>query len=159
MNKFCYGCENDILNQEGHIGGCLDYNDNDKEYFLYTDGASKGNPGKAGGGASLIDFNKKEIDCVSVNFGIATNNEAEYKALLEGVKICEKNNINTENVNLRLDSLLIVKQLKGEFKVKSPNLIPFFEKVKKIKFKSIEHAYREFNKRADSLANEGVLKN
>jgi ribonuclease HI len=150
---YCYGCENDILNQEGHIGGCLNY---DIEYFLFTDGASKGNPGKAGGGVVIFDKDDKEIDCASVNFGICTNNEAEYRALIEGVKLCEKNCIDFENVNLRLDSLLIVKQLKGEYKVKSENLIPLFEKVKSIKFKSIEHVRREFNKRADFLANEGV---
>lgn len=150
----CYGCENEINNQMAHIDGCL----REKEYFLHTDGACKGNPGKSGGGAVIFDENMKELDCVSKNFGVMTNNEAEYNALIEGIKLCEKNFISLENVNLRLDSLLIVKQLKGEYKVKSENLIPLFEKVKKNvnKFKSIEHVYREFNKRADELANIGV---
>jgi len=128
----------------------------DEELFLYTDGASKGNPGKAGAGAVLITSNGKEILAESKFLGIKTNNEAEYEALLLGIEICQSLNIDTRNVNLRADSQLMVKQLTGNYKARNEGIKKLYEKAKKFQFKTIEHVYREHNKRADELSNIGV---
>ena len=87
-----------------------------------------------------------------------SNNQSEYRALMEGINLCQELFINTENVILRMDSLLIVNQLKGKFAVKSSNLIDLFKTVKDNNFKSIEHVYRNDNKRADELANKSLDK-
>jgi ribonuclease HI len=128
----------------------------DEELFLYTDGASKGNPGKAGAGAVLITSKGKEILAESKFLGIKTNNEAEYEALLLGIEMCQSLNIDTRNVNLRADSQLMVKQLTGNYKARNEGIKKLYEKAKKFPFKTIEHVYREHNKRADELSNIGV---
>jgi ribonuclease HI len=135
---------------------CVIEKKNDKELFLYTDGASKGNPGKAGAGAVLFDGNGKEITSESKFLGIKTNNEAEYEALLLGIELCQSLNIDTRTVNLRADSQLMVKQLLGNYKARNESIKKLYEKAKKFQFKSIEHVYRENNKRADELSNIGV---
>ena len=147
----CYGCENNISNQEGHMNGCLS-----ETYYLYTDGACKGNPGRSGGGAVIYDSSMNEIASVSKYFGIGTNNEAEYKALIEGLKLCEENFIPTDKVTIRMDSNLVVSQVLGKFKVKNERLLSLYNKVKGYEIKTIEHVYREFNKRADELANKSL---
>ena len=158
MTSKCYGCENNILNQEGHMGfnGCLA--DPPNIYYLYTDGACRGNPGRSGGGAVIYDYNMNEIASKSTYFGIMSNNQSEYRALMEGINLCQELFIDLENVILRMDSLLIVNQLKGKFAVKSSNLIDLFKTVKDNNFKSIEHVYRKDNKRADELANKSLDK-
>ena len=152
MSNVCYGCKNNLLGQEGHVEGCLLIN----EYYLYTDGASRGNPGPSAGGAVLYDYNNKELDCSSVYYGRSTNNQAEYRAVLQGVELCRKNNIDLNTVHLRADSLLVVNQLKGLWKVKNQELMLLYQLLKPLKFKSIEHVYRKNNKRADELANMAI---
>lgn len=126
-------------------------------FYLYTDGASKGNPGKSGGGAVIVDENMNEVASAHENFGISTNNIAEYRALLLGLRLCVEHNIPFEHLTVRLDSELIVKQLNGIYKVKHANLKPLYDQVKWYKYARIEHVYREDNKRADYLANVGVI--
>ena len=131
------------------------------EYFLFTDGACRGNPGKSGGGAALYDAEMKEIDCRFEYFGINTNNESEYKALIMGLTMCMDRAIPFSKVNVRADSMLAVNQLMGVWKVRHPNIIPLFQKVSNMgiaKCKTIEHVYRQYNKRADALANLAVDK-
>ena len=129
------------------------------EYFLFTDGACRGNPGKSGGGAVLFDADMKEIDCRSEYFGIKTNNESEYNALIIGLTMCMDHSIPFSKVNIRADSMLAVNQLNGVWKARHPNIIPLFQKVKNMgssQCKSIVHVYRHHNKRADQLANQAV---
>jgi ribonuclease HI len=128
----------------------------DNEFFLYTDGASKGNPGKAGAGAVIYDSKKKEIIGESKFLGVRTNNEAEYEALLLGIDMCQALGIDTSLVNLRADSEIMIKQLTGTYRARNERLKAMYEKAKKFKFKTVEHVLREFNKRADELANQGV---
>lgn len=128
----------------------------DKGIFLYTDGASKGNPGNAGAGAVLYDENGNEIMSESKYLGQRTNNEAEYEALILGVEMCKSLGIDTKNVHLRADSEMMIKQVLGIYKTRKENLVALFSKVKDVKFKSVAHVYRENNKRADELANIGV---
>lgn len=128
-------------------------------YTLYFDGCSKGNPGPAGAGAVIYDENEEEIwsqaHFVSSH---GTNNEAEYTGLLLGLQ--KSVELGISNLLVRGDSQLIIRQMKGEYKVKSESLknihlnaIKLTKQIEKIKF---EHVYRKFNKRADELSNEGI---
>ena len=126
-------------------------------YIIYCDGASRSNPGEASYGVS-INLNNKEIDTLKEYIGIATNNVAEYRGLIAALEYCVKNNIN--DVEIYLDSLLVVQQVNKEFKVKSKKLgdlysysLTLIEKIKNI---NVIHIRREFNKRADELANEAL---
>ncbi len=126
--------------------------------ILYVDGASRGNPGAASIGASLQKPNGTEVDSVSEAIGITTNNVAEYRALVEGLKRALKRKCTP--VEVRADSELIVRQMLGEYKVKHENLKRFFEEAQALKarFKGfkIAHVPREENRRADELANQAL---
>ena len=124
------------------------------KYKVFCDGASRSNPGKAAIGIS-IQIDGKEIHTISKAIGVASNNEAEYLALESALEYCIKNNL--MNLEIFLDSKLVVEQVNGNFKVKSNNLKPLRDKIlehiKKLEFVNISHVYREHNKRADELAN------
>ena len=129
-----------------------------KKVYLYTDGAAKGNPGPAGIGVVLLDADKKRIKDFYKYIGEATNNVAEYNALIYGLQ--EALMAGADEVDINLDSELIVMQLKGEYKVKNANLRPLFEQAvhlfdgfKKIK---VRHIDRKENKEADKLANKAI---
>jgi ribonuclease HI len=128
-------------------------------YKLYFDGCSKGNPGKAGAGA-VIYKNNMEIFSISIFVGEKeTNNVAEYTGLLIGLKEAVKLGIKDLVVNG--DSQLVIKQMKGEYQVKAPNLIKLFAEAKQLEKEfekmTFNHVYRTENKRADQLSNEGLL--
>lgn len=129
-----------------------------KEAIIFTDGSSWGNPGKAGIGVVICDKNKKLIKKFGKYIGETTNNVAEYVALLYGLK--EVLNLGAETVKVNLDSELLAKQIKGEYKVKEPRLKMFFEQVvilfRKFKKIEIENIQREENKEADKLANQAI---
>mgnify|MGYP001183900514 CR=1 FL=1 len=124
---------------------------------LYADGASRSNPGPAGIGV-VIYKKGEEIHTISEYIGKATNNEAEYLALIKGLKylIMEKE----LSVNCYLDSKLVIEQAQGSYRVKAENLIPLNLELKSLisQFHTIrfEHVPREKNKRADQLANYGI---
>ena len=123
-------------------------------YKVFCDGASRSNPGEAAIGVS-IQIDGKEIHTISRSIGIASNNEAEYLALNSALEYCLKNDF--MNLEIFLDSKLVVEQVNGNFKVKSNNLKPLrnkiLEHIEKLEFVNISHVYREHNKRADELAN------
>ena len=124
---------------------------------LYADGASRSNPGPAGIGV-VIYKKGEEIHTISEYIGKAANNEAEYLALIKGLKylIMEKE----LSVNCYLDSKLVIEQAQGSYRVKAENLIPLNLELKSLisQFHTIrfEHVPREKNKRADQLANYGI---
>jgi ribonuclease HI/probable phosphoglycerate mutase len=125
---------------------------------LFTDGASRGNPGQAGAGAVLYADNGEELAAKSVYLGTCTNNVAEYKALLIGLEEALRNGC-TE-LHIALDSELIVRQIQGRYKVKNETLLELFTEVRKQlgRFNkwSISHVPRAQNARADQLANRGI---
>ena len=132
-------------------------------YTLFFDGCSKGNPGIAGAGAVLYK-NQIEIYTQSSFVGEKeSNNVAEYHGLLLGLEyaasILSKNGMSC--LLVKGDSMLIVKHMKGEYKVCSPRLKPLFVRAKVLEKRignvTYEHVYRENNKRADELANQGLL--
>ena len=126
-------------------------------YEIYCDGASRSNPGDASIGVS-INKDKVEIDTIKKKIGINTNNVAEYLGLIAALEYCVENKVN--NVRIFLDSLLVVQQVNMEYKVKSKKLQTHYEKslklIEHIEDIEIHHIRREFNSRADQLANEAL---
>lgn len=129
-----------------------------KKFFLYADGGARGNPGPAGIGAVILDSNKKKVKELYKYIGEATNNNAEYNALIYVLE--EASILGAEEVIINLDSELVVKQLNGEYKVKSVDIKPLFEKaveaLKKFKSFEINHIDRAKNKDADKLVNKAI---
>lgn len=126
-------------------------------YKIYCDGASRSNPGEASIGVS-IQKNNIEVGNVYRKIGIASNNVAEYQALIEGLKYCILNSIDV--VEIFLDSKLVVEQMNKNYKVKSENLINLFNDAQQltsqIRSVKLTHIRRENNKRADELANKAL---
>jgi len=125
---------------------------------IYTDGGSRGNPGPSGGGFAIYKRGEL-IEKGSEYYGIKTNNQAEYLALRSALREAYKP-LAEEPIQCFLDSKLVVEQMNGNFKVKSPNVKPLFEEIRRIadQFKSISFAYipRAQNSVADRLANEAM---
>jgi ribonuclease HI len=138
-----------------------------KKFTLYTDGGARGNPGPAAAGVVIYDAKGDELDQFSSFLGTATNNQAEYQALILGLgrvlKLINDDHTASETrVVAYLDSELIVQQLIGAYRVKSRELKPLFAKVEELaaKFHQVEfkHIRREQNTVADSLVNEELDK-
>ena len=125
---------------------------------LFTDGASRGNPGEAGAGIAILDEQGNELVGTGKYLGQCTNNEAEYRALLFGLTKCAE--FGAGRIMVYLDSELIVKQIHGQYKVKHPNLKPLYQETMKkfTRFASVRvaHVRREKNSRADELANQAI---
>lgn len=128
------------------------------KYILYTDGAARGNPGPAGAGAYICDDRGHVVSEIAEYVGETTNNVAEYRALLAGVKKLVE--LGAAEVEILADSELMVRQLNGRYRVKHPNLKPLFQEaislLKKIPRYSIKHVRREENTEADRLANQAI---
>jgi ribonuclease HI len=127
---------------------------------IFTDGASRGNPGEAGIGVLIEDSSGNRLKEVRRYLGKATNNQAEYTALLVGLQACRE--MGAEDISVFADSELLVKQMKGEYKVKHPLLLPLYTEAKTLvsglrKFR-ITHIPRAKNAHADALANEAIDK-
>ncbi len=126
--------------------------------ILFSDGASRGNPGEGGAGVVIYDGENNKI-CEGVKYlGTVTNNQAEYQALVFGLQKAKK--LSVQNLTIRSDSELLVRQLGGIYRVKNEGLQSLYLKVRKLLsgFRSlkIEHVVREQNKEADRLANRAV---
>lgn len=130
--------------------------------IIHTDGGSRGNPGHAGIGIviEIKDEGNKILKKIihKEYIGIATNNIAEYTAILWALTYCKNNKL--DNLECYLDSELVVKQLNGEYKIKDQDLGKIFIKIYNLRteFKSCSffHVRREFNKEADSLVNSAL---
>ena len=132
---------------------------NKKELKLYTDGCARGNPGPAGAGYVITDMDGKEIESGSKFLGKSeTNNQAEYGALIVGLSKCL--NYSKGVIHVFSDSELLVKQLKGDYKVTKPHLRELVDNVQTLMkgFQQVtfKHVNREKNARADELANRAV---
>ena len=135
------------------------------KWVLQFDGGSRGNPGLGGSGAVLLALNASSGILTEVwncyNFlgeKKITNNVAEYSGLLFGVKGIVK--LNIQSVEIQGDSQLVIRQLQGQYQVKSESLKPFFKRtmalLKKIRWKTFKHIPRELNARADYLSNQAM---
>ena len=135
------------------------------KYIIYTDGGSRGNPGVAGCGAVIADSSGQVLKKASKALGTATNNEAEYSAVILGLETLKKlvsgEKLKQAEIEIRMDSQLVASQLAGTYQIREERLWPFFIKVwnyqvkdfPKIKFTYIP---REQNSLADGLANEAM---
>ena len=128
------------------------------EAILYCDGASRGNPGPAAIGAVLFDAQGGRLAEVSEAIGRATNNVAEYRALIAGVQAAVR--LGCRKLVIRLDSELAVRQIQGRYKIKNSALIPLAAEARHaltaIHEWHIEHVPRADNSVADQLANEAL---
>ena len=125
---------------------------------VYADGASRGNPGPAAIGASVRSAAGSELATVSEAIGRATNNVAEYRAAIAGVRAAAE--LGASSIDLRLDSELVVRQLAGRYRVKNAALRPLFaaliEALESVGPYTVGHVPRARNARADALANEAL---
>lgn len=132
--------------------------------ICYTDGGARGNPGPAGAGVVIADDAGKVLLEASEFLGNATNNFAEYAAVLLALKTLKKQygaKTKTLDLELRMDSQLIQRQLSGLYQIKEPGLVPQFIEIHNMRVKDFPHVTftyvpRAQNKRADELANEAM---
>jgi ribonuclease HI len=121
------------------------------------DGGSRGNPGPAGYGVRVEREDGSVVELKEA-LSLATNNVAEYSGLLAALRWAVDNGI--AKLHIRSDSELLVKQMKGQYRVKNPGLQPLYEEavrlVRQVGKVTFEHVRREFNKDADRLANEAM---
>jgi ribonuclease HI len=129
---------------------------------IYCDGASRGNPGPAAAGALLLDLESgKVLAQVSERLGTATNNEAEYAALV--LALIQAKRLGAQTVSIKADSQLVVRQLIGQYKVKHPEMkrrhAEALALLSGFSGWSASHVPREENSRADALANAALDRN
>lgn len=128
------------------------------EWILMVDGAARGNPGEAGCGAVICDSSGAVVQELSRYLGRATNNVAEYEALLMGLEALLRTG--RKRVRIQSDSQLMVRQLNGQYRVKDEKLKALFGRalvlLRKFEGYRILYVPRELNKLADRLANRGI---
>jgi len=123
--------------------------------IIHSDGASRGNPGRAAIGATIKDKQGRLLASISQTIGITTNNQAEYRAVIAALE--EATRLGAREASLNLDSQLVVRQIKGEYRVKKAELKPLYQRVKQLQSLlescTITYIPREQNAEADRLAN------
>ena len=128
------------------------------KFHAHIDGAARGNPGPAGAGVYVAAEGDSPAEEHFEALGHTTNNVAEYRALLLALRRAEERA--ASEVSIASDSLLLVQQMKGRYRVKAPHLQPLFAvaltRAKRFRRFSIAHVRREENKKADRLANLGA---
>ena len=121
-----------------------------------VDGGSRGNPGLAAWGVAVLDDEGRLLEGHSGFLGQATNNVAEYRALLEALRLAEERG--AERVEIVADSELLVRQIEGRYRVKTPHLRPLYEealgRIRRFRSFAISHVLRGENKLADRLVND-----
>ena len=124
----------------------------------YTDGASRGNPGPAAYGVVVYDAGGKELHTGSRALGRATNNQAEYQGAIAALEAAL--GLGAREVELRMDSELVIRQLSGRYKVRNPGLIPLHKRILALRERfdrvALVHVPREQNRVADKLANQAL---
>ncbi len=129
-----------------------------KKVIIHSDGVSRGNPGLAAIGATIKDEHGKLIAHISQEIDRTTNNQAEYQAVIAALE--EAIRLGARQVELNSDSELIVKQIKGEYRVKKATLKPLYQQAKQLQNRlesfAINHIPRHQNAEADRLANRAL---
>jgi ribonuclease HI len=127
-------------------------------FVLHADGAARGNPGPAGAGALILDSSGAVVARLRRALGRATNNVAEYEALIMGLE--EARRLGISELVVRVDSELVVRQLDGKYRIKHPGIAPLAQRATRLlsEFDSVrvEHVPRALNAEADKLANEAI---
>lgn len=126
--------------------------------IVHADGGSRGNPGPAAIGVEVLDDSGKVLHQISKRIGRATNNEAEYQALIAGLHAAL--NLGAQEVMVRMDSELVVRHIQGRYRVRSAGLLPLYQQAMALKGRfarfHIEHVPRLSNSRADALVNQAL---
>jgi probable phosphoglycerate mutase len=126
--------------------------------ILYADGACRGNPGPAGAGAVLLDGTGRVIAELTKFLGVATNNVAEYEGLIIGLERAQR--LGVDELEVRMDSKLVVEQMSGRWKIKHPNMKPLALKAGALLAtfpkRTITHVPRDQNEIADALSNRAI---
>ena len=126
--------------------------------ILYSDGASRGNPGPAGAGAVLLDADGHVIAELTKFLGVTTNNVAEYQGFIIGLEEAQRRGV--DDLDVRMDSKLVVEQMRGRWKIKHPNMKPLALKAGELfatfPTRTIAHVPREENAIADALSNRAI---
>jgi ribonuclease HI len=135
--------------------------DSPAEIIAYIDGASRGNPGPASYGVVIQDAVGNPLNTLSQHIGEATNNVAEYRALVAALEYASSRNV--RSIKIFCDSELVARQMQGRYRVQSPDLLPLFQRASALsrgigQF-SIQHVPREKNREADQLANAALDRN
>jgi ribonuclease HI len=129
-----------------------------KRLVIFTDGVAEPNPGPAAIGVAIKDEQGKLIASISQPIGRATNNQAEYRAVIAALKKAIE--LGVERVDMRSDSELVVKQINGRYRVKNAALKSLHQQVKQLQSQlkgfTITHIPRQQNKEADSLAGKAL---
>lgn len=129
-----------------------------KRVVIYTDGVATPNPGSAAIGATIKDEQGRLITSISQPIGRATNNQAEYRAIIAALE--QAISLGASQVDMRSDSELVVRQINGQYRVKNASLKPLHQKVKQqqglLEGFTITHIPREENTEADKLASQGL---
>lgn len=127
----------------------------------YFDGGARGNPGPAGFGVYIVDDEGQVLAEIAEGIGVATNNVAEYRGLLAALQWAVDHGVTA--LHVRGDSLLLVQQMRGVYRVKNEGLLPLYREARhlcaRIGQVSFEHIPRERNKDADRLSNVGMDQN
>ena len=133
-------------------------NRDDDRHRLYTDGGARGNPGPAGIGARLLDSAGDVVEELADSIGTATNNVAEYQALLAGLELALDHDV--QRLDVFLDSELVVRQVNGQYKVKDAGLKPLHAQacllLSRFHEVDVKHVRREQNAEADALVNKAI---
>lgn len=134
-----------------------------QKIIVHSDGGARGNPGPSAIGVVIENDKGEVLQEISEYIGDTTNNIAEYTAVLNGLKslaVMFNNETRDLEIDWRLDSELVVKQLAGEYKVKNPGLRTLFEEIRDLRAAfpglSLKHVRREENKEADKLVNKAL---
>lgn len=135
-----------------------------EKIIVYTDGGARGNPGPAAIGVVIQDASGKAFKSYGETIGRATNNEAEYRAVIFALKKLKSlwggKKIEEMSVEVNMDSEFVARQLKGEYKIEEERLFPLFIKIWNLKMDfgeiAFRHVPREKNKEADRLVNEAL---
>ena len=129
-----------------------------KSVIIFTDGASRGNPGPAAIGVTIKDEQGRLISTISQTIGRTTNNQAEYRAIITALE--RAISLGADQARLFSDSELAVRQINGKYRVKNASLQPLYREVKQLQsqFQSftITHIPREKNEKADELADQAL---
>ena len=129
-----------------------------KKVIIHADGASRGNPGPAAIGATIEDEAGQRLASISQRIGRATNNQAEYRALIVVLKEAIK--LGTSEADIYLDSELVVRQVNGKYRVKNTALKPLYQEVKRLqgllRGSVVSHIPRQQNTEADTLASAAL---
>lgn len=145
-----------VIDPTGHPK--LDVEPHPEEVKVFADGGSRGNPGPSASGFVVTDMEDTILVDKGVYLGVTTNNQAEYTALKLALEECVK--MGVRQLHVYMDSLLVVNQMKGMFKVKNRDLWPIHEAIKQLatRFEEVHfsHVPREFNKLADAAVNRAL---